>query len=235
MSLELELEQLRTKYAEKEAQLKREHEILALFGDTLAGYEKPMVCFHKLYRRRGTVAFNHCRYQSIQKGKNPDSTLMRTLLEQFPPVPILQYKDGCISFRPQVVAEADAAAVKDGRTVTLYECGPVIVRLEPSHYSQSAKFEWTCELGGELWDIALEYNIFGVDLGILTLYYDTYQDGEVKRVRICEFRPKWDAQRIRWASGDHKTPNSFTLFWDRDTAAKLDYPAMVKDTGGYNG
>jgi hypothetical protein len=228
-TLEMEIEELKAKHARKEVELRRRHEVLAYLGDAFEGYGKPSVYFCRLYGKRGHVSFHHCRYSSIQRGKNPDAVLLRKLLERFPAVPVLRYKDGCTSFRPEVQAEKDAAKnPESGRTVDLYECGPVTVKLEPASYSQSAKFEWVTPIGEELWDMSAEFPLFGVDLGELTLRYKTYPDGEIAGVKTCEFRPKWDAQRIRWASGDHKTPNSFTLFWDRDTAKGLDYGAMVK-------
>jgi len=229
-TLEKELQELKEKYAKKEAELLREHKIRNILGNTFDGYEKPFIHFSKLYGTSGLIAVNYNRFQYGQnKPRNPDTALLRALIQKFPAVPILKYKDGCLSFRPEQQAEQDAAkAIENGITVDLYECGPVTVRIDPAHFSQSASFEWVAEIDGGLWRIQVEFSMYAVELGTLDLKFATYPDGEVKRVERCQFNPAWDAQVIRWGRGDEKTPNSFTLYWDRDTAATLDYSAMVK-------
>ena len=56
-------------------------------------------------------------------------------------------------------------------------------------------------------------------------------ESEITSVARCDFYPSDpNAQRIRWASGDRKTPNSFTIYWDTDSGNAVDFPALVKET-----
>jgi hypothetical protein len=233
MSLEQDIEKLKADYAEKEANLRREDTILQKFGSLIDGYKKPMVHFYKLYGRRGTVHFYLNRYDSLrEQGKSPDRALLKALLEQFPGVPITKYRDACVGFRPAIAAEADAMKARErGKTVDLYDCGPVTVQLEPSSYSQTAKFEWTTYLDGEMWEIRVEYPFYKVirQIGQYICEYEYYRDHEVRRVRRCDLNPHSPMQCIKYASGDHKTPNTFVVYWDTDSAIQTDYTELIEE------
>lgn len=233
MTLEQEIQQLKDKYAEKEAELKREHAVLEHFREFLdAGYRKPFVFFSKLYGKRGSVRFGFERYSSLKEGKkDADAALLSALLERFPGQPKTMYRDSCVGFRPEANAIAEADRMKErGMKAELTAVEPVTVSIEPASFSNTAKFEWDTEIDGELWEIEVEFPIYQTDIGVLTIRYDYWRQGghesEVRRILECEFRPH-TGQRLRYSRADEKTPNHFVVYWLRGLQ-KPDYAAMVK-------
>ncbi len=216
---EQEIADLDNKLAEAKAALEAKHKIYDLLGD-LAGYAPPSVHYYKLYGKRGSITFRIQRYASIAEGKSPDRELFARLLSQFPPVGKVMVKDyGCTSFRP-------AAGEWKGDVLDI--C-PVTVALD-LFQGHTAKFEWTAELAGELWEFNIEYGLHNTDLGTLNLsysYHDRWHES-IKRVEVCEFLPNHGAHRIRYASGSHTTPNPFVIWWDVDSGKAVNFPELVK-------
>lgn len=221
-NLQAEIDKLTQQHEQKIAELKREHEVRALLGEQIDGYEPPSIHFYPLYGARGSITFKGCPYESIRKGKAPDADLLRYLLATFPPLPCVKVNDGCTSFRPDL----GESYSREDRAVDEYDCFGVIVRVE-THQEHTAKIEWYTSLGGEIWKIAVSVPWYATDFGQLDMAAKRWPDGKVIRWERCELRPKHDAQRIRWASGSSEYPNEFTLYWDRDTGASLDFPALA--------
>ena len=231
MSLEEELQQIAEKAANDARNLRRQYEVLLQFGEAILGYEKPFVHFYKLYGRRGSVNFRYNRYTSIANGKNPDAKLLAYLLANFPGVPMVKYRDGCVGFRPSVTGEPAALAAREkGHKVDLYDCGPVTVSIDPAEYAQSAKIEWTTDLGGELWEIQVEFPLYVTDFGRLNLRYNRYAGGrgEICSIERCDFSAHAPWQVLKYARGDHKTPNLFVLYMDPDSARETDYTRFLE-------
>ncbi len=207
----------------KRAQLVRELAVLDKLGNIFDGYEEPMVHFSKLYGRTGVIHFRHNEYSSIRKGKNPDRALFAALLAAFPPsVQTVRVKDGCTSFRPDI----DANNIEKA---DLYDAFGVLVRVQ-TYQSRTATFAWWHGFDGELWEIEISFPWHQTDLGVLDMRASHYGgNGPVASWDRCELKPKHDAQRIRWSSGSADVPNSFTLYWDRDSGARLDFPSLIKE------
>ena len=217
---EQEIAELDDKLAEAKRALEAKHKIYDQLGD-LGGYAPPQVSYYKLWGKRGSVIFRIQRYASIAEGKSPDRELFARLLTQFPPVGKVMVKDGgCTSFRP---------AAGDWHQGEVLDICPITVQLE-TFQTVTAKFEWTTELAGELWEFEIEYNLYDTDLGTLDLrysYHDRWHES-IKRVEVCEFRPNHGAQRIRYASGSPTTPNPFVIWWDVDSGKAVNFPELVK-------
>jgi hypothetical protein len=216
---EQEIQDLDNKLTEAKAALDAKFRILDEIGN-LGNYAPPSVHYYKLYDKRGSVIFRIQRYASIAEGKSPDRELFARLLAQFPPVGKVMVKDGgCTSFRP-------ASGDWKGELLDIH---PITVQLE-LYQGQTAKFEWTADLAGELWEFEIEYHLSDTDLGSLDLrysYHDRFHES-VKRVEVCEFRPNHGAQRIRYASGSPTTPNPFVIWWDVDSGKAVNFPELVK-------
>jgi hypothetical protein len=226
---EQELQALERKMQDEREAIAAKHKILATLGD-LGEYAPPSVHYYKLYGSRGSVAFKIQRYSSIAEGKSPDRELLTRLLAQFPPVERVQVKDGCTSFRPHVAAAGFNLASLKGETDwrgNLLDVCPITVRIEVFQ-GPTVDFEWYAQVNGELWEFKVEYWLHQTDLGRLDVAYNRAfgrDSGEITGVERCDFYPKHNAQRIRWASGDRKTPNSFTLWWDSGKA--VNWPELV--------
>ena len=226
---EQELQAIERKIQDKREAIAAKYKILDAIGD-LSGYAPPSVHYWKLYGSRGSVTFRIQKYASIAEGKSPDRALLARLLEQFPPVARVQVKDGCTSFRPHVAAEGFNLAALKGESDwkgNLLDVCPITVRIE-TFQGTDVKFEWYASVNGESWEFQVEFPLYQTDLGTLRLEYDYYGrwQEEIKSVTVCEFTPKHGAQRIRWASGSHKTPNSFTLWWDIDSGKAVNFPDL---------
>ena len=61
-------------------------------------------------------------------------------------------------------------------------------------------------------------------------FYGGNESGKVSSWEHCDLSvdPKWNGQVVKWASGGPEYPNSFSVYWDRDTGGMLDYPSMIK-------
>ena len=216
---EQEIEALDKKLANEKVALDAKFRVLDQIGD-LGDYAPPSVHYYKLWNQRGSVAFRVQRYSSIAEGNSPDRELLTRLLNQFPPVSKVMVKDGgCTSFRP-------ASAEWNGDVLDIF---PITVRLD-LFQGHEANFEWTTELAGELWEFKVQYNLHDTDLGDLDLrysYHDRWHES-IKRVEVCEFRPRHGAQRIRYASGSPTSPNPFVIWWDVDSGKAVNFPELVK-------
>ena len=214
-----EIEALEKKLAEQKAALDAKFRILDAIGD-LGDYASPSVHYYKLYGKRGSVSFRIQRYASIAEGRSPNRELFVRLLAQFPPVSKVMVKDGSFtSFRP-------SSGEWKGDVLNIF---PITVQLE-LYQGHTATFEWTTDIKGELWEIKIEYNLHDTDLGALELrysYHDRWHES-VKRIEACEFVPKHGAQRIRYASGSHTTPNTFVIWWDTDSGKAVNLPELIK-------
>lgn len=220
MNLQAELTRIETKAREDKERVEKEYAILELIGPSVAEYETPRIHPYKLYGSRGSINFASPFSSSLAKGKAPDSALLAYLLEQFQPIPLVQVKDGCTSFRP-------ALQEWKGELLDVY---PVTVYIETMHNPQ-AKFEWYANFAGEVWNFEVTIPLYQTDLGTLRVerdYHDRWQNIEYSTIRVCEFTPKHGAQRIKWAAGDRKYTNNFTLYWDVDSGKAVDFPALIR-------
>lgn len=226
MTLAEELAKLEQATAQKRAELEREYAIRDLLGAVADGYRPPSIHFHRLYGSRGSIHFQPETYSSLRKAdeKQPDAELLRALLASFPPLPCVKVSDSSTSFRP----DFGESYSTEQRPVEEYECYGVTVRVETLQDIR-AQIEWYTRLAdGEVWSLRFTVPWYQTDFGQLDMIANRYAGhGPVSSWERCELQPKHDAQRICWASGAPEYPNSFTLYWDRDSGARLDFPAIA--------
>lgn len=228
-NLQSELAALDAATIEKRAQLIRQHAVLDQLQPIIDGYHAPMAHFHKLYGSVGSIHLHGCDYAAIREGKQPDRALLVALLAAYPPLDVLRVKDGCTSFRPARHYEENTV-----REEGLYECYGVTVKIEVFQ-GPHAEFKWYADLNGETWQFSVKFPLHKTDLGRLDAVAKRYDGhGPVSSWERCEFYAKHDAQKIRWASGGREYPNSFTLYWDRDTGKALDFGQLIVE-GASNG
>lgn len=202
-------------------QIKRKHSILSQLGNVRERYVEPWIHFYKLHGTHGTISFKPQAFTSLQRAdeNNPDATLLISLLQQFPPLPLKKVSDGRVSFRHVDQPIPPIAASED--------CFGVTVRVETSQIV-SAAFEWLAQLGEEIWRFAVTFPWSQTDLGQLNMQAERYPDGTVDYWKFCDLRPKHAGQRVRWASDRKSTPNDFTIYWTPAAGAALDFSVLIK-------
>jgi hypothetical protein len=219
-TLKQELRDLETKAAEQREALVAKHSLLSHLGDLVGGYHPPFIHHTKLYGASGWISFSGSEYSSIREGKNPDRELFRKLLEKFPPcVPLIKVWDGCVSFRPDIP--------KNNEKGDIYDCGPIVVKVEVFQ-SHRATFKWYATINEGMYEISITFPLHWCNLGQLNAR-PRYVGGILTSWERCDFHANAPAQVIKWASGGKQYPNSFTLYWDRDSGNTLDFPGMVKE------
>lgn len=228
-TLEQEIAKKQAAHEAEIAALMAKHKVLAgvraKLGTRLDGYVNPMVHSFKLYGSQGTIAFNWEMYDSIRKGNNPDRALLSALLEAFPPMELVKVRSGgCTSFRPQ-------EWYQERERDEVYECGPVKVDIDGLQ-ADEAEFEWYAKVGvdgGEqTWRICVKFPMYRCGLGGVQ---STVKNWDSKG-RPCAWTWNYHAsnqaresgvQHIRFAGVDYanKSPNHFTLYWDRDSGWEM--------------
>jgi hypothetical protein len=186
-------------------------------------YSKPMILTHELWGSVGLIKFSQPYADSMLKGKKKlDRTALSMLLESLKPEPILMVKDCSKSFRPDGEWKGE-----------LSDVFPILIDIEPAHFSNTVSFKWYARINGDLWRIECEYKLYNVNAGKLDIAYEYYRNsGEVKSIVRCNFIPRDNnAQTVKWyGSGDIKTPNNFTVYWDVDSGKEVDFPGYVQET-----
>lgn len=208
-TMEEELTALEIKMQAELKHIERKYAVLSSLPD-LGEYAPPSIHSGTLYGSVGSLHFQRQRYSSIAEGKSPDAALLGKLLVAVPPVDLVLFKGGCTSIRPEPEAYTNNGEYR--------EIGPVTVEVDPTNYSQTTAVKWFGALAGDIWGVSVEFPIHQPKIGELTLSYARYSrgNGEISSVTRCEFRPKDPtAHIIKWASGDRKTPNHFTIYWGR--------------------
>lgn len=229
-TLEQKIAEIDKSAEEQRRKAAREWAILAGLSPLIeaGGYNPPSIHFYELYGSQGGIHFKFNEFRlSTDQGKDPDGDLLAILLRTFPPVPVVKVSDGCVSFRPDLGVSYST----EQRPADEYECYGVTVRVETLH-TPSARIDWYARLPitaeGELWRIEVAIPYHWTDFGPLTLRarHDR-RTGRVLEWIECTLQPKWDAQRITWAATGIEYAKTFTLFWDRDSGAALDWPAVA--------
>lgn len=226
------------RYKQEQVEIKRESSIRDMLAPIQQGYEPASIHFHKLYGSHGSIHFRGTDYSSLRKADEhaPDAALLRTLLKQFEPVSLLRVRDGCTSFRPDVAAvNAELPERAD-----VYECYGVKLRIEVFQ-GPKVTFQWysylvvTDEAANvshpELWEFEVTLPFDRTDVGALDVvprYIGGHSSGKISSYERCDFSAASSGQVIRWASGGKEYPNSFTVYWDRDSGEALDFAAMIK-------
>jgi hypothetical protein len=222
MNLAEELARIEKKAADDKERIEKEYAILQLIGPDVSSYETPHIHPWRLYGSRGSIKFSAPFSSSLARGKAPDADLLKFLLGKFSPVPLVQVKDGCTSFRPAF------HETKQGQTVL--DVFPVTVYIETTN-SPQAKFEWYANFAGEVWNFEVVFPLHQTDLGRLEVryeYHDRWNNPDNRTVEHCDFHPNHGAQRIRWASVGRQYTNNFTLWWDMDSGKVVDLPAIAQ-------
>lgn len=227
MTLQEKIAKLTAQHDREVAEATRESEILEKLRSIIGAYRPPSVHFYKFYGSRGSLHFKAETYDSLRKKeeKPPDADLLRALLASYPPQPLVRVKDGCTSFRPDLGVSFNTRT--DGLTVDEYECYGVSVHVE-TFQDRTARIQWYTDLDGELWRMEFSVPWYLTDFGTLDMKPHYYGgNGPIANWERCELSPKHDAQRIKWASGAAQYPNSFTLYWDRNSGSKLDFATIA--------
>ena len=225
---EQELKELENSTLKKREAIITKWEVLEVFGNSIDKYEAPHVHTTTLYGTAGLIHFARCDYESIRSGKNPDKELLRFLLEKYPPVNILKVKEfGTTSFRPE-------STITDVSEDLLYECFGVVVDVYPHGYpgipNGRCKAKWTTVIRDKMWRMEVDTPFYN-KLGKYIVKFESKETylGRPNRIIECDFKPNFDGQRVRWATGDYvnNTPNHFTVYWDRDTGKSLNLPEIL--------
>lgn len=186
------------------------------------------------------VSFKRVRYESIRGGKKDGDTpeLLRRLLDQFPPMPMVKVKDGCSSFKPLVRWEREQrkrAEQGKGEQQT-YDCAGVRLHVDVFQ-DQTVSFIWYSRAGageeGEILRLEVKVPWYKLALGKLDMrarYYGGHKGEKVSSWEVCELYVdhKWGAQVVKWASGGPEYPNSWEVYWDKDTGDSMRWESMFK-------
>lgn len=211
-------------HADQIAKLTTEHaarEALGVVVPGIAAYAAPTIHVYPLYGRAGSICFKAERAACLrEKGKRePDRELVALLMAALPAVPLTKFKDGCLSFRP--TSSVDAMPDEKLERVDLTPVAPWLLQADPNHFSDRVKVEWYAELDGGLWEIEIEFPRYACKIGTWDLVVKRDNYGDVVRVERCDLRlhgGSWNEapeppQLVRWAKGDPKSLNNFTLWW----------------------
>lgn len=206
-TLEEKLKALESDTVSKREALIRVHEAYALLPQ-IGEYASPSIHFYKLYGTVGGVHYGVQRYPSIADGKSPDVALLRQLMQALPPLPVIKWKEGCTSFRLEPESYESNGEATD--------VDPVLVDVKPGDLYNICVVRWLAMVGSDPWRIEVDMPIYGNTLGRLELKYKRYGGhGEISSVEKCDFTPSRYGKVVKWGSGDRKTPNTFTVYWDR--------------------
>lgn len=145
---------------------------------------------------------------------------VQKLIEQFPPLPTVLVRDGCVGVQPE---EWEKTHHKERSELT-YIWG-VSYRLDCSEYGK-AHFEWYTQLG----DIIIRINAHMLSSELpatASVRYARYPDGEIKSVLSVSLNMRkgvLTGYHIKYGGGTHKDPGTYLLYWDRfDTGTDSDY------------
>lgn len=222
-TLQERLDEARDKFEQEQAEIMKRASIQDELRGVLEGCHEPSIHFSKLYGRVGSIHVHGTEYEGLRHDKQPDAALLVALLVKYPPVPFIRVKDGCTSFRPDTIENNQA--LREGADT--YDCYGVHVDIETFQH-QVADFTWCSAVAGELWEFEVRFPLYQTDLGVLNMraiYYGGH--GPVRCWEVCEFRPNHGAQIIKWGSGGPEYPNRFTLYWDRDSGAAMDWAKLA--------
>lgn len=223
-TLEQELAKKQLAHAAEINAIMAKHMVLAgvrdRLGTQLDGYISPSVHPFELYKSKGSIVFRRDRYEYTRKGKNPDRALLGALLRAFEPLELIKVKSGgCTSFRPE-------SGYQERERDDVYECGPVKVDIDGLS-ADEVKFQWYAKVlvdgVWQVWRIVVEYPMYGCDLGKVNQKAIQWNHQGDAVAWEWQYHPSNGAretgvQHVRFVSGDRgKTPNHFSLYWDRDS------------------
>lgn len=208
---------------EKRVALEREWDVRDLLKDVVEGFEPPFIHYYKLYGQVGSIKFGQPRYSSIQKGAGPTPALLKTLLDTFPPLPLVRYRNySGLTYRTEAgLTEKERA---EGETTPVF---PVTFRVNLNSYNQGIVVEWTAMLGESSWEFQAEFNLFGMPpLGYPQSEVDRDREGKITRVRSTNWQGGPPGINVtKYASGSPETFPTLVLWWHH--GADLDVPALM--------
>jgi hypothetical protein len=222
MNLEQELAKLDAEHAKKRDELIRTAALLDALPEW-AKVREPGVYFHNLHGRQVTLKWAWDFYAYGKQVWQPDLDFLLKLAEALgPALPVVQVRDGGLSFRLAEYVEALPQEKKE-RWEEERPVAPFLVKLSAFQH-RTAEISWTVRLAG----LAVEIEVVLPRLdefGKLDLVMRNKMGGRV--VERCVFSPSdrlitlarddeplAEMQSpIRWARGSEDTPNDFTLFW----------------------
>jgi hypothetical protein len=221
MNLNDELAKLDAEHAAKGEELIQTAALLDALPEW-AKVREPRVFFHKLYGVQVTLTWAWDFYTHKDTWQ-PDLDFLLKLAEHLgPALPLVQVRDGCLSFRLAEHVNA-LPEEKKGRWDSETPLSPFLVKLSAFQH-RTAEISWTVRLAG----LACELEVVLPRLdefGKLDLVMRNKMGGRV--VERCVFHPGERVTTlyrdeeplaqmespIRWARGAEDTPNDFTLFW----------------------
>lgn len=237
MTLDERLKETRAKFEKEQEKLIKEEEIKTALGKEVEVYEPVRIYQHSLYGSSGSITFKPPFAESLKKGKTPDRFLLGLLLGWFPPVPRIEVRDGCLSFRP-VPAGYDPETDPKLERATLCDKHGMIIKIDTSQHS--ASFEWYGPItnGLELWEFEVHFPLHALEIGTLdarAVRWGRGGGGPIKEWSVCQFHPSHalcNAQVTRWGTGGPEYPNDFTLSFDPDSGNEIDFVKLIKEKKG---
>jgi hypothetical protein len=232
-TLQDRLNDLKKEFEQKEAEIRREGEVLEALPPYALEYD-PFIHIYRLYGRVAAIHFRHHYYESIRgEARQPDLDLIAKLAGDLPPLPMLIVKDSYTAFMPKDHFENEVTP-QSKENAQYEEIAPYTIRIdETGGAGWYAKVEWTAALAGRNVEIEVEIPV-PRKLGWIRTEVERYRDGEINRVTICEFSPTtWmrelGAQRIKFASGGPKYFNHFTVYLPVAGPSLKDLALMLED------
>lgn len=227
------LKENRERYDKARRAIILEHKVRGALGESIKDYGPPFIHCSRLYGSVGSIKFEPPFAESLRKGLNPDKVLLAALLLAVPPVPRIEIRDGCLSMRPcgpGYDPKTDKKIRDYEKTSDLFG---VLIDIEPT--GRKAAFKWYGVLEGDLWALSVWFPLHELDIGELTATPKRWGQYGPPKSWECSFQPGPElhsCQITRWASGAPEYPNRFTLRWDPDSGAELDFPALIRSKEG---
>lgn len=217
------LAELDEKVACDREKLEREYDARERIGVDVSGYETPFIHYGKLYDTAGSVHFGRCNYQSIKTGKDPDTALLRALLAAHPPLPLVRYKRGTVSFRSLGGLTDDE---RDGGEVT--PVFPVRFRVQLNWFNSSLTAKWEATLGDARWRFEVSFPAFGL---VRRLGYPVARANRDDRGITSILEASWRSdvpgiQVTKYASGSFDAFPDLVLWWHE--GVELDVAALLE-------
>lgn len=170
-------------------------------------YVKPQVFMYKLHGSVGSLIWRYKKYPSIASGnKQPDTTLVRKLLESYQPVPMIIIRSGCTSFQPE------PETYESNGEVT--EINGLIIK---TNFREEHSIEWYAKVAGDLWQFEVHFPAHQSRNIHTTVHWSgiSYEQARILKQDIRIDIP--GAHYIRWASGDsRRTPSDYTIYSHRN-------------------
>jgi hypothetical protein len=202
------------KYQAELDRIEKESVIVGPIADVIAGYDAPSVFCPT--PDETWVSMKHSRYMlSTEKIKQPDAALLTGLLAALPPVEARIWRGTFLS-------PGRADKVPNWNTDKSEDCGPVMVRCDPNHYSQDARVEWWADGPTGALRVAVAFPLHSIRT-LATLHGRTRTDqrtGTILEILSQDWKVTPPAKYLRFGSGSHDNYGNAVIYWPKGQEPK---------------